>query len=53
MYPTEEIEDEAAGVTIQPKQPDLSMVGQVYKMPDGRIGQITPKVNGRFGVNFL
>jgi hypothetical protein len=53
MYPTEEIEDEAAGVTVQPKQPDLSMVGQVYKMPDGRIGQITPKVNGRFGVNFL
>ncbi len=40
MYPTEEIEDEAAGVTIQLKQPDLDMVGQVYMHPQYGLVQV-------------
>ena len=53
MYPTEQVEDEKAEFSTQPSAPTKDMVGQVYKMPDGKLGQITPMVNGKYGVNFL
>lgn len=53
MYPTEQVEDTAGEFSTQPSAPTEDMVGQVYKMPDGKLGQITPMVNGKYGVNFL